>query len=108
MKNISFEEFKKMDLHTARILEVSDHPNADKLYVLKIDLGSQTRQIVAGIRAYYNKEELVGKDIVVITNLEPRIVRGIESNGMLLAAQDETGIHILIPEKPSRPGSPVS
>jgi len=108
MENITFEEFKKMDLRIARVIEVQDHPDADKLYVLKVDLGSETRQIVAGIRAHYKKEELAGKDIVVITNLQPRTIRGIESRGMLLAAQDENGIHILIPEKSTKPGSPVS
>ncbi|PIU51834.1 hypothetical protein COS91_02365 [Candidatus Desantisbacteria bacterium CG07_land_8_20_14_0_80_39_15] len=64
--------------------------------------------IVAGIRDYYKKEDLEGKNIVVITNLEPRAIRGVESNGMLLAAQDESGIHILIPEKSVKPGSPIS
>jgi len=108
MENVTFEEFKKLDLRIARILEVQDHPNADKLYVLKIALGGETRQLVAGIRLFYKKEDLAGKDIVVITNLEPRTIRGIESRGMLLAAQDESGIHILIPEKPTKPGSPVS
>ena len=108
MENISFEEFKKMDLRTARILEAQDHPNADKLYLLKIDLGTETRQLVAGIRPFYKKEELIGKDVVVIINLEPRTIRGVESNGMLLAVHDENGIHILIPEKPAKPGSPIS
>jgi len=108
MDNISFEEFKKMDIRCARILEVQDHPNADKLYVIKIDLGAETRQLVAGIKPWYNKEELVGRDIVVITNLEPRVIRGMESKGMLLAAQDEAGVCILVPEKPAKPGSAVS
>ena len=92
---ISFEDFKKIDLRVAKILEVNDHPNADKLYVLKIDVGDQTKQIVAGIRANYSPDELVGKKIAVINNLEPATIRGEESNGMLLAANDE-GVPIIL------------
>ena len=108
MDNITFEEFKKMELRIARILEVLDHPNADKLYVMKIDLGTETRQLVAGIKPWYKKEELVGRDIVVIANLEPRVIRGMESKGMLLAAQDEAGVCVIVPGKPAKPGSAVS
>jgi methionyl-tRNA synthetase len=108
MDTVSFDEFKKIELRTARILEAHDHPDADRLYVLKIDLGTEIRQLVAGIRLFYTKEELIGKDIMVITNLEPRTIRGIESNGMLLAAHDENGTKILVPEKSAKPGSPVS
>jgi len=108
MDPISIDDFKKIDLRTAKILEVQEHPNADKLYILKIDLGTETRQIVAGIRPYYQKEELVGKNIVIVANLEPRMLRGIESNGMLLAVHDESGVFIVTPEKPAAPGSTIS
>jgi len=105
---VSFNDFKKMEIVIAKVLEVNDHPNADKLYVMKIDLGGETRQIVAGIRPYYKKEELLGKQIVVVKNLEPAVIRGVESNGMLLAAKDDKSLSILIPDKTLEIGSPVS
>ncbi len=105
---VSFDEFKKIEIVTAKILEVEDHPNADKLYVMKIDIGGETPQIVAGIRAHYKKEELIGKQIVVVRNLEPATIRGVESNGMLLAAKDDKTLALLVPEKEISPGSPIS
>ena len=87
---ITFDDFLRLDLRTAKVLAVSDHPNADKLIVLQIDLGSEQRQLVAGLKPYLeDPQSLVGKNIVVVTNLEPRKVRGLESNGMLLAASAE-------------------
>jgi len=70
---ITYEDFAKLDLRVAKVLEATDHPNADKLICLKIDLGDQQRQIIAGLKGYYQAEELVGKNIVVIANLAPRI-----------------------------------
>ena len=105
MDMISFEEFKKLELIIAQIKEVRDHPNADRLYVLKIDTGKEEKQLVAGIRPFYSKEELVGRRIVVINNLEPAVIRGEESQGMLLAASDSTGISILMPDKDVALGS---
>lgn len=105
---VSFENFKKLDIRIASIKEVREHPNADKLYVLNIDTGTETRQIVVGIRKHYKKEELVGKKIVVVTNLEPATIRGVESAGMLLAASDESNIVLLIPEKAIGVGSKIS
>jgi methionyl-tRNA synthetase len=104
---ITYEDFKKLELKVAEIKEVSDHPNADKLYVITIDLGDKTKQIVAGIKAYYQKEDLVGKQVVVVDNLEPAILRGVESQGMLLATSDETGIVIISPERKMKLGSIV-
>lgn len=104
---VTYDDFKKLEIKVARIQEVTEHPNADKLYVLKIDLGDSQRQIVAGIRNSYKPEELVGKQIAVITNLESALIRGIESQGMLLAACDENGIAILAPQKEVRVGSIV-
>jgi len=104
---VRFEEFKRLEIKIAQIKEVEDHPNADKLYVIKIDLGGKEKQIVAGIKSSYTKEELVGRQIVVVDNLEPAILRGIESQAMLLAAQDAEGIAILIPERQMKIGSPV-
>lgn len=104
---ITFEEFKKLEIKIAKIKEVNDHPNADKLYVIKIDLGDKEKQIVAGIKTSYTKEDLVGKQIVVVDNLEPVLLRGIESQAMLLAAQDAQGIAIIVPEREVKLGSQV-
>ncbi len=102
---ITFEEFKKLEIKVAEIKEVVEHPNADKLYVITIDLGNETRQIVAGIRTSYKKEDLVGRQIAVVANLAPAVLRGVESNGMLLAASDENGISILQPDRKLTLGS---
>ena len=104
---ISFEEFQKLDLRVAEIKEAKDHPNADKLVVMKIDTGSEEKQIVAGIKAYYTNEELIGKKVVVVNNLEPAKLRGQESNGMLLAADAGSDIVILVPEKDVPAGSKI-
>lgn len=109
MEQIAFDDFKKLDLRIARVLEANDHPNADKLVVLKIDLGeSEPRQIVAGIRKHYTDEQLVGRNIVVVANLAPVTLRGEESNGMLMAASDGDDVILLTPSKPAAPGSQVS
>ncbi|MBS0196552.1 MAG: methionine--tRNA ligase subunit beta [Planctomycetes bacterium] len=86
---ITFDEFAKVDLRVAKILKAEPHPNADKLYKLQLDDGSgMPRQICAGIRQAYTAEELVGKSIIIVANLAPRILRGEESRGMLLAASN--------------------
>lgn len=107
MELISYEDFKKLDIRVAKIKEVTDHPDADKLYVVKIDLGEEERQIVAGIKPYIEKEALIGKEVVVIANMEPRKIRGIESKGMLLAAKDEEGLAIVTLNREVKPGSIV-
>lgn len=104
---VSFEDFKKLDLRIAKITDVREHPNADKLYVLQIDIGVETKQIVAGIRSQYSADELIGREIAVINNLEPVTIRGEESNGMLLAASDEDAPVILVPERDVPPGAPI-
>ena len=105
---ISIDEFRKVELKIATIKSADPHPNADKLMVLQIDLGAEERQICAGIRSHYTAEELVGKQIVVVANLETATLRGLESQGMLLAASDEGRVIILTPEKPVPAGSTVS
>jgi len=110
---ITYDDFTKLDIRVAKVVEVSEHPNADKLLCIKIDLGGETRQIVAGVKEYYAPEALVGKQIAVVTNLQPRKVRGIESNGMLLAAVDSEGgkmrdVVVLSPDREVPNGSPVS
>ena len=109
----SFEDFVKLDIRVAKVLTVQDHPNADKLLVLTVDIGGEPRQIIAGLKPYCEPQSLVGKNIVVLANLEPRKMRGLDSNGMLLAAswgegdaRKVTVLTTLDPETPS--GSPVS
>ncbi len=107
MSNISFEKFKEMDLRIGEIVDVKDHPNADKLYLLKVDLGGSVRQLVAGIREYYPPESLVGKQVVVLTNLEPAKIRGEKSEGMILAADEDGKPMLLQPDKETVPGARV-
>ena len=87
-ENISFSDWEKLDLRNAEILEAEDIEGADKLYKLKIDLGTETRILVAGLKQNYTKEELEGKRIIVLTNLEPKTIRGIKSKGMILAVSN--------------------
>jgi methionine--tRNA ligase beta chain len=104
---ITLDDFKKIELRVATIKDVADHPNADRLFVLQVDLGEKTKQIVAGIKKGYAKEELLGRQVVVIDNLEPALLRGVESQGMLLAASDDETIAVLSPQKAIKPGSVV-
>ncbi|MHC4197585.1 MAG: methionine--tRNA ligase subunit beta [Planctomycetota bacterium] len=106
---ISIEEFSRIDLRVAEIKSVEDHPDADKLLVLKIDAGDgiENRQLVAGIKGHYSPSELVGKKIIIVNNLTPAVLRGVESRGMLLAAQDGQDIVVLGPEKDVRAGARV-
>ncbi|GJQ24745.1 MAG: methionine--tRNA ligase subunit beta [Planctomycetia bacterium] len=106
---ISIEDFLKIDLRVAEIKHAEPHPNADKLLILKIDAGDgmEGRQIVAGIRSTYQPEELVGKKIVIVNNLAPATLRGVESQGMLLAAKDGSQVVILTTEKDIKPGSKI-
>ncbi len=104
---ITIDEFAKVELRVATIKAVEPHPKADRLLVLKIDLGTEERQLVAGIRAHYTPEDLIGKQIVVVANLQPAVLRGVESQGMLLAASDGEKVIVLSPEKPIAAGSQV-
>ena len=109
---ITFDDFVKLDIRIARVTKVSDHPNADKLIVLQIDLGDEQRQIVAGLKGYVDLESLVGANLVIVTNLEPRKMRGLESNGMLLAASagegDDRQVVCLTTASDVPPGASVS
>ena len=105
---ISIDEFRNIELRVATIKAADPHPNADKLMVLQIDLGAEQRQICAGIRNHYTPEELLGRQIVVVANLETAKLRGLESQGMLLAASDDGRVIILTPEKAVQPGAKVS
>ncbi len=104
---VSFDDFKKLELKVAEIAAVDPHPNADRLWMLRIKIGVEERTIVAGIRQHYAPEQLVGRKIVVVSNLEPATIRGVTSQGMLLAASDDQKIIILVPEKDIASGSVV-
>lgn len=108
MEQISIADFKKIDLRIAEIAAVREHPNADKLIVLTIRVGEEEKQIVAGIKAFYPMDELVGRKIVVVNNLEPALLRGEPSQGMLLATRDGDMLSLLTPDKDIASGSPVS
>ncbi len=102
----SFEDFEKMDIRTATVLEAERVPKTDKLLHLKIDTGLDTREIVSGIAEYYTPEEMVGKQICILANLTPRKIRGIESKGMILMARQADGtMRIVSPEEPLANGA---
>ncbi|HID25425.1 MAG TPA: methionine--tRNA ligase, partial [Thermoplasmata archaeon] len=115
-KKLSLEEIAKekdpfalLDLRVAKVVDVRDHPDADKLYLLEINVGDLgKRVIVAGMKPYYSKEELTGKSIVVVTNLKPVRIRGVESKGMLLAAEDDEGNVSLLNPQDAHPGMDVT
>jgi methionyl-tRNA synthetase len=105
---LTIDDFRNVELRVATILAAEPHPNADRLLVLKVDLGSEQRQLVAGIRAHYDPATLIGKQVVVVANLQPAMLRGVESQGMLLAASDAEGrLAFVTPEKPVAPGANV-
>ena len=105
---ISIDDFKNIELRIGTILEASEHPNADRLFLLKIDLGEEQRQIVAGIRDSYSAEELLGKQLVLVANLQPAKIRGTESHGMLLAGRTEDKVILLSPSEPIPNGTRLS
>jgi len=107
---IQYDDFAKLELRVATVLDCKPHSNADKLLVLQIDLGTEKRQICAGLRQHYAPEQLIGKQIVVVANLAPRAMRGEISNGMLLAATDPvtTKVIVITPSELAAPGSKVS
>ena len=104
---ITIDDFKKVELIVAQIKEVVEHPDADRLYVLKVDTGKDVRQVVAGIRSRYTKEELIGRRVVLVENLQPAVTRGQESNGMILAATDAEGVSLVKVERDLALGSIV-
>jgi methionine--tRNA ligase beta chain len=106
-RSSSTEEFQKIDLRVGKILEAEEVEGSEKLLKLEIDLGEKTRQIVAGIAKFYKAEDLIGKEIVIVANLEPKKILGLESQGMLLAADFDGKPVILIPEKEVPPGTKI-
>ncbi len=107
-ETLSIDEFRRLDLRVARVKSASLIPGAKKLLRLEIDMGGEERQIVAGIAEHYAPESLIGKSIVVVTNLEPAKIRGVESQGMLLAATDGDRVILIVPDKDVSPGSKIS
>lgn len=107
-QKISYTNFAKLDLRVGKILSLEPHPNADKLYVLKVDLGEEEpRTIVAGLKPYYTKSQLLNKKAIFVTNLEPKEVRGIESNGMILAASSKDKVIFLTTESDIEQGAKI-
>jgi len=106
---VSFDDWQKLDLRIGKIKKVKDHPNADKLYVLLVDMGKgeNDRQVVAGLKKHYKPEELIGKQVVIFTNLQPAKLRGVESNGMLLAADFKDKVALLQPDKKIETGAKI-
>lgn len=103
---ISLDDFKKIDIKIGKILSAERVPDSDKLILLKIDLGSETRQIVAGIaKIVENPEDLIGKELPVVVNLEPKTIKGYESQGMILAADADGEPVLLHPAREVPPGS---
>jgi methionine--tRNA ligase beta chain len=107
---INYDDFAKLELRVATVMECKPHANADKLLVLQIDLGGERRQICAGLRNHYQPEQLIGKQIVVVANLAPRQMRGEVSQGMLLAATDPATNRVIVvqPGEAVAAGSKVS
>lgn len=105
---ISIDDFKKLALRIGVVTAAQDHPNAERLLVLTVDVGDGTpRQLVAGIKGSYQASALIGKHVVVVANLKPATLRGVESQGMALAASDESSIVLVSPERPIKAGSIV-
>ena len=105
---ITYEDFKKIELKVAKILSAERVAGSDKLIKLFLDLGAEQRQIIAGIGKAYEPENLVGLKIIIVANLEPKSLMGIESNGMLLAASSGDGQPVLlIPQKEVPPGTEI-
>ena len=108
-EQINIGDFNKLDLRVAKILTAEKIENSDKLLKLQIDLGYEQRQILAGIAQFYEPQKLIGQEIIVLANLQPRVIYGLESRGMLLAATDtDATIAILKPDKELTPGSKIS
>ena len=106
---ISFEDFTKVEMVVGKILEAKEHPDADKLLVFTIDVGEENpRTIISGIKKWYEPSDLVGKNVIVVKNLAPRKMRGIESQGMILASEFDDDLSLLTTLKDIKPGSKVS
>lgn len=104
---VTLDEFKKVELRTAKILEAQEIPGADRLWKILLDTGSEKKEVVAGIKQFYTRETLLGRSVIVVNNLTPSVIRGVESHGMLLAAKDAGVLSLLTVDKDVPAGSPV-
>lgn len=104
---VTLEDFKKIELRVAKVTDVRELPGADRIWHLVIDIDGQSREIVAGVKKHYSREALIGKLIVVIQNLEPAVIRGVASHGMLLAAKAGDDLVLLSPDRPIASGAVV-
>ncbi len=104
---IKFEDFQKIDLKIGKIIAAEKVKRADKLLKLEVDLGEEKKQLVAGIAKLYQPEDLIGREIVVVVNLEPRTLMGLESQGMLLAADNDGKPVLLKPDEEVPPGTKI-
>ena len=106
---IQYDDFAKLDLRIGTIISAEKVEKADKLLKLQIDLGFETRTVISGIALHFKPEEIVGKQVTVVANLAPRKMRGIESNGMILMAEDQGGkLKFIAPDVETTNGSSVS
>lgn len=106
---INIADFRKLELKTARVIEVKPHPDADRLWILTVDVGeAETRTVVAGIKEHYTGEDLAGKSVILVSNLEPAVIRGVSSGGMILAAKDGQTLSIVTTDRPVPPGAKVA
>ncbi|MBW6514559.1 MAG: methionine--tRNA ligase [Candidatus Syntrophosphaera sp.] len=106
-EQVSYEDFDRLDIRVAKVLEADSVPKTDKLLRLKVDIGSEQRELVAGIAEHYTPEDIIGKQVVMLVNLEPRKIRGILSRGMILAVHSEGKLSLVIPARDCLPGSTV-
>jgi len=106
-KIVTYEEFSKMDLRIGKIAKAEPVQGSRNLVKMLIDIGDESRQAVAGITQYYNPKDLEGKSVAVIANLQPRKMFGLESNVMILAAEDDKTVSILLPDRPVKTGSKI-
>ena len=104
---VELADFKKIDLRVAKVVDAQEIPGADRLWKLTIDIGTEKKEIVAGIKNFYSREALVGRSVIVVNNLAPAVIRGTESRGMLLAAKDGSTLTLLTPDKDVPAGSIV-
>ena len=105
---VNYDDFKKLDLRVAKVIAAEEPEGSEKILRLTIDLGEEERQILAGIKSTYSPSDLIGKEIIVIANLESKKIMGMESQGMLLAANTENGPILLVPDREVPPGSKIS
>ena len=103
----TIDDFRKLDLRVGVVRAAALHENAERLLVLQVEMGTETRQVVAGIRAAYQPEQLVGRRVVLVANLDPAVIRGVQSQGMILAAQDDQDLTLATFDRPVTSGSQV-